>query len=260
MDLTVLGCSGSYGAPPDHACSGYLVRHGDTAIWIDCGNGTFARLQEHVALPDLDALVITHEHPDHCVDVYGLHVALRYGADRTGFPVYGPAGIDARLGQLVRGGWRDTFVWHAVDDGSRVVIGGTGGTGGTGGIALRFSRTDHPPPTFAVEATAAGRRLVYTADTGPAWSVDAFGAGADLVLSEASYLAGPGSAAGGPVWRSPHHLTATEAGRAARVAGAHALVLTHLWPGTDPAAAVAQGSEAFGAPVALATPGATRRV
>jgi ribonuclease BN (tRNA processing enzyme) len=49
VDLTVLGCSGSYGAPPDHACSGYLVRHGDTAIWIDCGNGTFARLQEHVA-------------------------------------------------------------------------------------------------------------------------------------------------------------------------------------------------------------------
>jgi len=257
VDLTVLGCSGSYGAPPAGACSGYLVRHDDTAIWMDCGNGTLSRLQEHVALSDLDALVITHEHPDHCVDVYGLHVALRYGVGRTGFPVYGPAGIDAHLAHLVRGGWRDTFAWHAVDETTPAAV---------GAVTLRFSRTDHPPPTYAVEATAGGRRLVYTADTGPAWSVDAFGAGADLVLSEASYLdgptspAGPGSAAGGPVRRSPHHLTATEAGRAARVAGAHALVLTHRWPGTDPAAAVAQGSEAFGAPVALATPGATRRV
>src|SRR5262249_22663217 len=67
VELTVLGCSGSFGAPPAGACSGYLVRHGSTAIWMDCGNGTFAHLQEHVSVDELDAVVITHEHPDHSV-------------------------------------------------------------------------------------------------------------------------------------------------------------------------------------------------
>ena len=56
MELTVLGCSGSFGAPPAGACSGYLVRHGATAIWMDCGNGTFSHLQEHIAVNDLDAV------------------------------------------------------------------------------------------------------------------------------------------------------------------------------------------------------------
>ena len=76
MELTVLGCSGSYGAPAGGACSGYLVRAGDASIWMDCGNGTFAHLQQHLEIEDLTAVVLTHGHPDHCVDIYGLHVML----------------------------------------------------------------------------------------------------------------------------------------------------------------------------------------
>lgn len=244
MDLTVLGCSGSYGAPAGGACSGYLVRHGSSAIWMDCGNGTFARLQEHVSVEDLDAVVITHEHPDHCVDIYGLHVLLRFGLARTGFPVYGPEGLARRLGQLVDGDWGDTFEWNEIEE-------ATGAT--VGEIGLRFSRTDHPPPTYAVEAAAAGRRLVYTADTGRGWSCDAFGTGADLVLSEATYLA-DGTQPDYP------HLTAREAGTAAREAGARRLMLTHLWPTIDPRRAVAEGSEAFGADAELAAVNLTCRV
>ena len=244
MELTVLGCSGSFNAPPAGACSGYLVRHGSTAIWMDCGNGTFAHLQEHVGVEDLDAVVITHEHPDHCVDVYGFHVLLRYGLERSGFPIYGPEGLEGHLGQLVDGQWGNTFDWHTIDDTSHTDV---------GEISLRFSRTDHPPPTYAVEATAGDKRLVYTSDTGPGWAVDAFGPGADLVLSEATYLS-DGSKPDYP------HLTAAEAGNAAREAGAHRLVLTHLWPGVDRRTAVAEGSEAFGEAVILAAPHLTCRV
>jgi ribonuclease BN (tRNA processing enzyme) len=244
VELTVLGCSGSFNAPPAGPCSGYLVRHGNTSIWMDCGNGTFAHLQEHVSAEDLTAVVITHEHPDHCADVYGLHVLMRYGLERKGFPIYGPEGIDTHLGQLIDGGWGDTFDWNIIDDSSRASV---------GDIGLRFSRTDHPPPTYAVEATADGKRLVYTADTGPDWTVDAFGKGADLVLSEATYLS-DGSKPDYP------HLTAAEAGIAAREAGAHRLVLTHLWPGLDRRMAVAEGSEAFGEAVILAAPHLTCRV
>lgn len=234
MELTVVGCSGSYGAPAAGACSGYLLRDGDTTIWMDCGNGSFVNLQRHVDPADLTAVVITHEHPDHCVDLYGLHVLLRYGIERSGVPVYAPAGADQRLGALVQ--WGDTFDWHSIDDGSVASI---------GEIAVAFSRTDHPPPTYAVDLTGSdGRRLVYTSDTGPGWSVDAFAPGAQVVLSEASYIHADR--------RSPIHLSAHEAGTAARAAAAERLVLTHLWPQVDPSTVVEEGSEAFGAAVTLA--------
>jgi ribonuclease BN (tRNA processing enzyme) len=119
-------------------------------------------------------------------------------------------------------------------------------------MALRFSRTDHPPPTYAVELHADGKRLVYTADTGPGWTVGAFDPAADLVLSEATYQEGHKGV--------PWHLTAYEAGRDAREAGASRLILTHLWPMLDRVASVREGAEAFGEPVTLATPHLVTRV
>lgn len=240
VELTVLGCSGSYPAGDRGACSGYLLRDGATALWLDCGNGTFAQLQRHLPVEDLTAVVLTHEHPDHCVDLYGLHVMLRYGLERHDLPVYAPPGLGEHLGTLVRGDWGDAFDWHVIDDGSATTIGSLG---------LRFSRTDHPPPTYAVECRSGASRLVYTADTGPRWSVEQFDPGADLVLSEATYLHDDKGTA--------IHLSAREAGERARAAGAGALMLTHLWPEVDPKASQAEGSHAFGAPVTLARPDLT---
>ncbi len=238
MDLTVLGCSGSYGGPDGGACSGYLVRDQGTAMWLDCGNGTFGQLQRHLAVEDLTAVVLTHEHPDHCVDMYGLHIMLRYALKRRGVPVYAPVGLGEHLGSLVGGDWGGTFAWHPIDETEPVTIGST---------TLRFSRTDHPPPTYAVEITADDTRLVYTSDTGPAWSVEAFAAGADLVLSEATYVHGEKAA--------PIHLSGKEAGAFAKAAKAQRLMITHLWPQVDPQLIVAEATAAYGAPVTLATPG-----
>ena len=157
---------------------------------------------------------ITHEHPDHCVDIYGLHVLLRYGLEREGLPVFAPEGVEkhARRPGRATGATRSTGTPSATATPPTV-----------GDIDLRFSRTDHPPPTFAVEAAADGRRLVYTADTGPDWSVDAFGPGADLVLSEATYLHDDIPVADPPLG---------PAGRrgGARGRGRQRLMLTHLWP------------------------------
>jgi ribonuclease BN (tRNA processing enzyme) len=237
VDLTVLGCAGSFGGPHGNgACSGYLLRTDTARIWMDCGNGTFGPLQEHVRPEDLDAIVLTHEHPDHCVDLYGLHVLLRYGIERHHLPVFAPAGLEAKLGTLVSS-WGPTFDWNVVGDSDTTRI---------GDVTLRFSRTDHPPPTYAVQAESGGRRLVYTADTGPGWTVGAFDAGADLVLSEATFLHDHHTV--------PIHLSARQAGEAARAAGARRLVLTHLWPRNDREAVVAEGSEAFGDAVTLAEP------
>jgi ribonuclease BN (tRNA processing enzyme) len=236
VELTVLGCSGSYGAPAGGACSAYLVRAGDATIWMDCGNGSFANLQQHVDPAELTAVVISHGHADHCVDVYGLHVMYRYGLARSGLPLYAPEGLEPVLAELV-GSFGDTFDWRTVADGDKVEV---------GDAQLRFSRTDHPPPTVAIEIEHEAKRLVYTADTGPDWSVEAFGAGADLVLSEATYLHDD--------IRVPIHLSARQAGQLARDAEARRLMITHLWPTIDPLASVEEASEAFGHEVSLAAP------
>jgi ribonuclease BN (tRNA processing enzyme) len=237
MELTVLGASGSYGAPESGCCcSGYLVRTASTRIWLDSGNGTFAMLQSHVKVEDLQAVVLTHYHPDHCVDLYGLYVKMRYGLGRSGLPALAPEGLKERMSALVDD-WGNTFDWRVVADGERVTV---------GDLSLHFSRTDHPPPTLAVEIAAGGKRLVYTSDTGPGWSVSVFDPGADLVLSEASYLHANRL--------STVHLSALQAGEAARLAGARSLMITHLWPTVDPAAAVEEAARAFGGSVLHAVP------
>lgn len=263
VELTVLGVSGSYGSPTaGSACSGYLVRVGATTVWIDAGNGTFPNLQEHVDVADLTAVVISHAHPDHCVDLFGLHVLARYGLGRAGIPVYAPPGVREHLGGLVRG-WGDTFDWHEVGDGDSVDVSGTDtpdrdasdparSTPDRGLLRLAFSRTDHPPETLAVEVTAGDRRMIYTSDTGPGWEVGAFDPGADLVLSEASYLHAQR--------HTSFHLSAREAGEGARAAAARELMLTHLWPDVDPVAAVSEAEMAFGGPVSLAAPHIVVRV
>jgi ribonuclease BN (tRNA processing enzyme) len=242
VELTVLGASGSYGSPTGGPCSGYLVRAGDTTIVLDCGNGILPNLQQHVVVEDLTAVVITHIHPDHCVDLYGLFVLNRFGLERFGLPVYAPEGVERTLGALVDD-WADTFDWRAIDDGDAANV---------DDVKLRFSRTDHPPPTYGVEVAADGKRLVYTSDTGPDWTVGAFDPGADLVLSEATYQRDAKSVS----W----HLSAEEAGVGAREASARRLMITHLWPRLDPVASLGEASAAFGAEVTLAAPHLSTRV
>ena len=107
-------------------------------------------------------------------------------------------------------------------------------------------------PTVAVEVADGDKRMVYSSDTGPGWLPSAFGSRPDMVLSEASYQ----EAAKGP----PIHLTPAEAGRAAKEAGARRLVITHVWPSSDPVVSVAEAEEAFGAPVTLAATHLTTRI
>ena len=234
LTLTVLGCSGSY-AGPGNACSGYLVDDGTTRVWVDAGSGTLSNLQGHVALDAVDAIVLSHEHPDHWSDLEGWHNVLRFVLDRRGFPVYAPAGLRRHTYQDTR----PSMAWHDVADGDRAQV---------GTLDLTFSRTDHGPETLAVRVDGGGRSLGYSADTGPGWSMEALGGGLDLALCEAT-LSGEDEG-------RLQHLTARQAGQSARAAGAARLVLTHLWPTLEPARSRRDGSDAFGAPAEVAMPGA----
>jgi ribonuclease BN (tRNA processing enzyme) len=239
LAVTVLGCCGSFPGAGG-ACSGYLVDDGTTRLWLDAGSGTMANLQKHVRLEQVDAMILSHEHPDHWQDLEGMVIALQHFLGRTRFPVYAPAGLRARTYHAEEP-W---VAWNDVADGDRVEV---------GTFALSFSRTDHGPETLAVRMDGAGGGVLgYSADTGPGWSLEALGPGLDVALCEASL---PISEEG-----KVQHLSARQAGSTARAAGARQLVLTHLWPTLDPERSRAEGSEAFGAPVEVACTGARYRV
>ena len=68
LRVTVLGSSGSY-ASADNPCTGYLLRSPEATVLLDAGPGTLGPLQRAIDLVDLDAIVLTHSHPDHWLEV-----------------------------------------------------------------------------------------------------------------------------------------------------------------------------------------------
>jgi ribonuclease BN (tRNA processing enzyme) len=224
FSLTVLGTDGSYPGPG--GCnSGYLLQAGEFATWMDTGPGTMANLQLHLPLSRLDAVVVSHAHPDHWSDLEGLYVAMRYFLGRRGIPIYAPEG---------------TFDWRVIADGETAQVGPARWT---------WSRTDHPVETLASRVEVGGRALAYSADTGPAWELSSLGEGIQLALVEATMT-----------WQeegSVQHLSARQAGRTAARAGAERLLITHFAPPIDRQVALAEATAAFGGPVEVAEVGKT---
>lgn len=233
LSLLVLGCDGSWPGPGG-AGSGYLVTAGETRLWLDAGPGTFAVLQQHLDPGLIDAVVVSHRHPDHWTDLHGLATQARYAPGRGRIPVYGPEGVADRSG-LAGAAPLD---WHTVTGGDSVRIGALGVT---------FRRTDHVFETLATRIDGGGRRLGYSADTGPGWSLAELGTGLDLVLCEATYTTEHEGTA--------DHLSGRQAGEQARQARARRLAITHRWPTVDAASVAAEAATAFGGPVEQAVIG-----
>ncbi|MEO8695237.1 MAG: MBL fold metallo-hydrolase [Acidimicrobiales bacterium] len=234
MRVTVLGCSGSYAAP-DTSCTGYLVQSAGKNVLLDCGPGVLANLQSHIALERLDAVVLTHCHPDHWVELPILCTVCTWFIGRTQLPVFGTTETQA-MNRALCGGDPGAFAWQVIDEHSTIDIGDQRWT---------FSRTDHPVETLAVRVDSDGRSFAFSSDTGPAWAVDGFLDDVDLLICEASYTRE----------REPEgiqHLSARQAGELARGARVGQLVLTHQLPGADVDAHAIEGADAFGRPVSVA--------
>ena len=250
MRLAILGSSGTWPAPRRPA-SGYLVERAGTRVVLDLGSGAFAALAGRTDPGNLDAIVISHIHPDHCTDLFPFYHYLAYGpGGKTPIPLYAPEGAVEHLAAFVRASAADhpfygAFAVNTVGEGDRAAV---------GALQMAFAATEHPVPTVGVRVEGEGRVLVYTADTGPGGGVPALAVGADLLLAEATYQ---GESADKPY---ADHLTAAEAGRLARDAGVRRLMLTHLPPTLDVARSVEEAEASFGRPVQAAVPGMEVRV
>jgi ribonuclease BN (tRNA processing enzyme) len=247
--LTVLGSSPSW-PNAGGACSGYLVEQDGTALLLDCGSGVLGRLREVRDYADVDAVVVSHLHADHVLDLVVFASALTYGPRRLPAPdLHAPAGAAEALRLLCRGGGMPAdhierafaLREYAPDDVLAV-----------GPLQVAFHPVPHVGPTFAVAVgtpRAGAARLVFGADHGPSDGLVAFARGAGLLLLEATLdRPEPGG--------QRAHLTPREAGEHAARAGAGRLVLTHRSDELDAGAALAVATEAFAGPVALARPGA----
>lgn len=241
MRLHIVGSSGTFPAPGRPA-SGYVIEQRSTRVWCDAGPGTYTALP---FAPDLvDAIVISHQHPDHCADLLTAFHAWTFRPEpRVGVPVYAPQSVWDRVAQFLGKGpdseLYQTFDFHPVWTGDEVTI---------GELELAFTEMDHSAPTVGSLWKANNRTLFFTGDTGPEGDWHDLAGGVDVMLSEAS-LQGPSDQK-----TVPQHLTATEAGTIAREVGAHRLVLTHIPPYFDPARSIHEAETAFDRPVALATP------
>jgi ribonuclease BN (tRNA processing enzyme) len=248
MRLTVVGCAGSF-PNAESPASCYLVEHDGARIVLDLGNGSLGALQQYVDLDDpgsLDAVVLSHCHIDHMADLASLYVVRRYHPS-TRFPrltVIGPDETRQRLAGVY--GLADPAPLDEVLEFRPLSLGPLD----LGAFRLEAVRAAHPVEAYCVRVTAAdGVSLTYSGDTGPTPRLDALAAGTDLALFESSYHDDD---------RPPDlHLSGGDAGRAAAVADAGLLVLTHLSAWTDADRALAGAQAAFDGPIEVARPGLT---
>jgi ribonuclease BN (tRNA processing enzyme) len=245
--LTVLGSSGTYPAA-GRACSGYLLEADEggrrTRVWVDAGPGTLSNLLRVTELPILDAIWVSHLHVDHVGDLLAANYALRYGDFQPppkAVPVFGPTDWVSHVRPFLTTGESEpidgTFEVHDLHDGEQVDL---------GPLRLEAVATVHSVETYAVRASAGGRTIAYSADSGSCDALGRLADQADLFICEAAWQEWP---EGVP----PIHLTPQLAGEWAAKARARRLLLTHLRPGSDPAVAAALAAETYGGPVGVAT-------
>jgi ribonuclease BN (tRNA processing enzyme) len=237
--LTVLGGCGAW-PEVGQACSGYLVEHDGFRLLVDLGYATMPRVLQRATAGQIDAVYISHGHPDHCVDLNPLLRARALSDDPAPpLPVYAlPGALDAVLALDRPGMLAAAYVLRELTAGSRFDI---------GPFDAETRLLPHSVPNAGVRLAAGDRVVAYTGDTGPSPDVVALARDADLLVAEASYVHQV------PADARPYMSSARQAGQHAAKAGARRLLLTHLLPGTDPAAALAAAGDTYDNEVGIAT-------
>jgi len=244
VKLTILGCSGSVPGP-GRAASGYLLEAEDFRLLLELGSGVFSRLQEEKCDPfDLDAVLFSHLHPDHCGDFTALtvwrqwHPNPPYDTRARRLPVYAPEGAATRFANAyapdeqrrVTTDLSDVYQFHELDE----------QTFSLGPFEITPVKVFHSATSFGFRIRHGGVTLAYTGDTGPCSALTELAKDAELLLSEVSWTDSPSRPEG-------VHLSGKQAGVLARESGVGKLLVTHVPPWTDRAAVFAEAQEEFAA-------------
>lgn len=255
MRLTVVGCAGSFAGPASPASSYLVTAEHEGRTWrvlLDIGSGALGALQRHLDPADLDAVLLTHLHPDHCIDLLGLYVTRQYrpaGVPEARLPVYGPSGtrerIDAAYEAIEEPGTSAVFDYRRVSDGLPLHL---------GPFVITPYLVNHPVEAYGFRVEADGRVLAYTGDTDCCPSLVPLLAGADLALADSAFVEGRDEVRG-------VHLTGRRAGEAATEAGvAGRLLLTHIPAWNDPQVCREQAAQTWAGELGLAEPDVTYEV
>lgn len=244
--LTVVGCSGSFPGP-DSPASCYLLEaeHAGRTwrILVDLGSGAFGALQRYVDPRAIDAVLFSHLHADHCLDLTGYYVLRKYhpAGAQPRIPVWGPRGTADRMARAydlpTEPGMRGEFDFREYD-----------GAFSLGPFEIEPVAVDHPVEAYGLRIRAGGAVLAYTGDTGPCEALDRLAADADLLLAEASFRSRDTNPPG-------LHLSGADCGTVATRAGAKRLVLTHIPPWFDRAEMRAEAEATYAGPLDVAEAG-----
>lgn len=250
----MLGAS-SVAPNPGGACTGFLIQTGGLSLLLDCGVGVVSNLQRYISYHALDAIVISHMHSDHCLDLVTLRYCLKYapwaGARRP-IPLFLPPGGRAMLEEVSHPMREpDVEFFDGVFD---ICEYDPAQSLSIGHIRVTFTPTVHYVPCWAVRLESEGRILAFSADTGPAGDLAPIAHNAHLFICEAAVY---DRATETEQWG---HLSPEEAATYARNGGVGRLVLSHTWHGYDRVDMVNRAADVFGGPTSLAEEGQVYQV
>jgi len=248
VELIVLGAAPAYTDRSGSAASSYLLRHGDAALLLDLGQGAFANLASTLEPSALTAVLVSHLHPDHFIDLVPLRHYLKWEFDPPRrVRVLAPAGLADRLDAL------DGHVGFAAAalDVERL----SEGAHRFGSFDVTVRRVSHTDESYAFRVAAAdsdspgaSAGLVYSGDCSQVEDLMPLIRPGDTLLSEASFGAGP-------VVPGAQHITSGDAARAASTGRAARLLLTHVLSSRSRTDILAAAHAAFAGPVQLVTEG-----
>jgi len=236
MRLTVLG-SGTCELRAERSGPAYWLRAGGLGILMDLGQGAWRRLLDGGRrAAEVDAVIISHPHPDHMADLIPLLFALEYDpelAAQARITLLAHQGLEPLLSALNQawGDWLnpppEVLTRRWLEPGGRARL---------GAVEITTAPAVHHPPSLAWRLEAGGRSLVYLGDSEASEGLTRFAQGADLLICHC---------AGTDQKPKPGHLHPAACGRLAAQAQVGALLLSHFYRVVDPRQAAASASGYF---------------